>query len=265
MRKFRNILLLSVITLTLSGCAIGKKYMVDLEEIKYINKVSIDTMALENNVTTIFDEKVISELYGIFANKETSKESTSDNPNNADKLYFLTFYTTDEDSSSIYIYSKDNKYFIEQPYNGIYKSTKEEFDIVEKYLEKSHNYNIGAESKIKIADNTLNMEIKKVSSTKATITLKNNTKETYEYGNPFTLETKKDGKWYNLNPENEMNFTLPAFELKPKKSVNLEIDWEHGYGSLAKGTYRIVKDISKKIDNTDNYENYIIAVEFEIV
>lgn len=63
-------------------------------------------------------------------------------------------------------------------------------------------------------------------------TLTNNTDENYEYGNPYLIEIEKTGIWYELKSVRELNFTLPAFTLKPKESKEIYINWEYGYGEL---------------------------------
>ena len=54
-----------------------------------------------------------------------------------------------------------------------------------------------------------------------------------------------------------------AFQLSPKESNEMEIDFENGYGKLAKGTYRIIKEIDYEYEE-GKYETYNVAVEFTI-
>lgn len=89
----------------------------------------------------------------------------------------------------------------------------------------------------------VNMSIKKgsLTSSGATIVLINNTDKKIMYGNPYEIEVKKDGKWEKI--DNDLNFNLPAYYLLPGESKEMKLMWEDGYGKLAKGTYRIIKNI----------------------
>ena len=62
-------------------------------------------------------------------------ESIDDVPANPDLLYLVKFKNTSENYKSAYIYKKGNKYYIQQPYNGIYQITKDEYIIVKKIIE----------------------------------------------------------------------------------------------------------------------------------
>lgn len=60
-----------------------------------------------------------------------------------------------------------------------------------------------------------------------------------------------------------MFFAGAAVDLKANEIIELDTNWEQGYGKLAKGEYRIVKDIyAQKSDGT--YEKFYVAAEFNI-
>ena len=40
--------------------------------------------------------------------------------------------------STVFVYEKKDKYFIEQPYNGIYKISPDEYNSIEKYIRESN-------------------------------------------------------------------------------------------------------------------------------
>ena len=75
------------------------------------------------------------------------------------------------------------------------------------------------------------------------------------------LEIIEDGKWHKINVE--LYFNLPAFQLLPKESKEIELNWEDGYGKLTKGEYRIIKDVDYEYEE-GRYESFYIAVEFTI-
>lgn len=74
--------------------------------------------------------------------------------------------------------------------------------------------------------------------TKATFILKNN----ITYGDEYKIEKKINNNWQEL--KGKLDFDLPAYNLKYMNSVELKLDWKNGYGSLDKGQYRLVKNVS---------------------
>ncbi len=126
-----------------------------------------------------------------------------------------------------------------------------------------NDFEIGNKSDIKISQNDVIMTIKDKTLTNkgATIVLTNNSDKNFQYGNPYELEIKKDGDWHKINIE--LYFNMLAFQLSPKESNEMEIDFENGYGKLAKGTYRIIKEIDYEYEE-GKYETYNVAVEFTI-
>ena len=97
--------------------------------------------------------------------------------------------------------------------------------------------------------------------TKATFILKNNSNVNIIYGNEYKIEKKIDDNWQEL--EGKLNFNLPAYNLKYMDSVELKLDWKNGYGSLDKGEYRLVKNVS--VENVDgSNEEFNVYGEFNI-
>ena len=80
-----------------------------------------------------------------------------------------------------------------------------------------------------------------IAITQATFILKNDSDVDVQYGNAYELEIKQDGKWHKINVE--IDFTMQAYELKVKKSLEFNLNWKETYGKLAKGEYRIIKTI----------------------
>lgn len=123
------------------------------------------------------------------------------------------------------------------------------------------------ESKYKITNEDLNMSIKKNSLTpeKATIIIKNNSYYTYTYGQSYTFEKYVDGKWFVIEPKNDLIFVSIGYTIEPKQTKQIKINWEYHYGKLSSGKYRVVKDVFRNIDiPIDENDNYYIAVEFTI-
>ena len=112
----------------------NKEYAINLFELEEISSITIDTLAQYDNEKEFKDEETIEEIYEVFANKKTSIESVNDIPVNPDILYFVKFKNNSGNYKSAYIYKKDNQYYIEQPYNGIYQVTEDEYTKIEKII-----------------------------------------------------------------------------------------------------------------------------------
>lgn len=126
-----------------------------------------------------------------------------------------------------------------------------------------NEFEVGNKSDIKISQGDVSMSIKDgtLKNTGATLILTNNSDKEFQYGNPYKMEIKQNGEWYKIPVE--INFTLPAFSLKSKESKEIELNWENGYGKLASGTYRIIKEINYEKEE-GNFETFNVAVEFTI-
>ena len=97
--------------------------------------------------------------------------------------------------------------------------------------------------------------------TKATFILKNNSNVNITYGDEYKIEKKINNNLQEL--KGKLDFDLPAYNLKYMNSVELKLDWKNGYGSLDKGKYLLVKNVS--IENVDgSSEEFNVYGEFNI-
>ena len=128
-------------------------------------------------------------------------------------------------------------------------------------LEKPY---IGEEATTEIAtDKKIELSIKEGTLTDvgATIVLTNNSDEEYAYGEPYSIQIKKDGTWHVINVQRI--FQTPMFHLKNGETTEIELKWDANYGKLESGTYRIIKNIGYECEK-DKFEYFSIAVEFNI-
>ena len=128
---------------------------------------------------------------------------------------------------------------------------------------QKNEFDIGNKSDIKISQNDVIMTIKEgtLTNKSATLILTNNSDKNFQYGTSYGIEIKKDGEWHKINVE--LTSTVPAFQLSARENKEIEINWENGYGKLAKGTYRIIKGIDYEYEE-GKYKSFNIAVEFTI-
>lgn len=88
-----------------------------------------------------------------------------------------------------------------------------------------------------------------------------------EYGEEYSLEyyNPELSTWTMLYPDKEIAFNELSFSASGDGtfSTNWTVDWKDGYGELAPGTYRIVKEF-KSFQESDQRTGYVLTAEFEI-
>ena len=233
----------------------------------------------DNRVVTIGDKKEIEKIYKIIENKKSMKKSVTDTPKDVKKLTKISFIIGDDEKNIMNIYMKDDMYYLEQPYNGIFKLSKKEYEDIMMYLSKV--YTIGEMSKYNVTNNKIMLEIKNdemkdkketdkkaemksenMMNNKIKLIIKNMTKKTYEYEEDFYVEMEKDGKWYEVKWTEEPSFNLIPYVIKGEETITTEIDGMFRE-SLTKGKYRIVKSFTEE-NTSEDTEIVYSAVEFEV-
>ncbi len=119
----------------LTFCLFSNRETYKLNTINYhdITSITIDTLAQENNVFEYNDDKTIKAISNILENRTTITKSKSSNPINPDELFIIKVNSKDK-SIDTYIYKISNTYYLEQAYNGIYRISKDEYDVVKNIL-----------------------------------------------------------------------------------------------------------------------------------
>ena len=233
----------------------------------------------DNRVVTIGNKKEIEKIYKIIENKKSMKKSVTDTPKDVKKLIKISFIIGDDEKNIMNIYMKDDMYYLEQPYNGIFKLSKKEYEDIMMYL--SRVYTIGEMSKLNVTNNKIMLEIKNdemkdkkdtdkkaemksenMMNNKIRLIIKNMTKKTYEYEEDFYVEMEKDGKWYEVKWTEEPSFNLIPYVIKGEETITTEIDGMFRE-SLTKGKYRIVKSFTEE-NTSEDTEIVYSAVEFEV-
>lgn len=176
MRKYIIALLFILVGISLTGCDFGKeeeyKYKLTLYNLNEIESVTIDTMSQYDSNVQIEDKSTIKVVYYIFEGKTTNEESDGDNPTDAGKMYKVTF-NTEKESKSVYIYSKGDSYYLDNPNYGKYESNEEDFQKLEKIVK----------------DNTYAFTLKNFSSDEImSVTVS----DLGQYSSPVELKERKD-------------------------------------------------------------------------
>lgn len=86
-----------------------------------------------------------------------------------------------------------------------------------------------------------------------------------EYGSEYSLSVLNDGVWDAVpyTVDGDIYWTLEAYMVPMGDTVERTIFWEHLYGSLSAGTYRINKSFTDFRD-TGDYDTETYYAEFEI-
>ena len=104
-----------------------------------IIKVTIDNYSQYKNNIEYTDKNTIYKVYNLFKDLETNVASKSDEPENTEELYKVTFFNdenmlirSDNDifKAIVYVYRKNNKYYAEERKNGIYEITEDAFNVI---------------------------------------------------------------------------------------------------------------------------------------
>ena len=66
--------------------------------------------------------------------RTTTSESIQDSPINIENEIKIDFEYEENKNSTVFVYKKNGKYFVEQPYNGIYRISPDEYNSIEKYI-----------------------------------------------------------------------------------------------------------------------------------
>ena len=117
-----------------------KLKLLDKEE---VIKVAINTYIQNDNYFEYTNRNTIEKIYDIFDNLETTIVSETFNPESPEEMYEIIFFN-DEDMllqsdydifrTTVDIYRKNGKYYVEQRYNGIYEITEDDFNLIKSYV-----------------------------------------------------------------------------------------------------------------------------------
>ena len=121
MKKIITIIVYSISFLVLSTCVSKKKLI--LPEAKTISVISLQKKITED-VKTINKREEISKLIEKIQeqSRSTTLESLNDQPTNVKNYIIIKFtHQKEENDSVLYLYTRKEKQYIEQPYVGIWE------------------------------------------------------------------------------------------------------------------------------------------------
>ena len=128
------ILVCGALVLGLTGCGSKKEYTLTLPKEENIESVFFEK---DNNKKEVKDTEEIKDIIYVLSGsgkgRTTNEESVQDYPVNAEDIIKIEFNLKDEKQSTLFVYKKNGKMYIETPYNGIYRINGNEYNSMEKY------------------------------------------------------------------------------------------------------------------------------------
>lgn len=82
-------------------------------------------------------------------------------------------------------------------------------------------------------------------------------------GSAFTLQKYENGQWIPVESNGDIFWTMEAWLIPQNDTITWDVNWEHIYGSLTPGQYRIGK-IFTAFRSAGNCDEATIYAEFEI-
>lgn len=128
------ILVCGALVLGLTGCGSKKEYTLTLPKEENIESVFFEK---DNNKKEVKDTEEIKDIIYVLSGsgkgRTTNEESVQDYPVNAEDIIKIEFNLKDEKQSTLFVYKKNGKMYIETPCNGIYRINGDEYNSMEKY------------------------------------------------------------------------------------------------------------------------------------
>ena len=118
-RGIFTVIVMFTISFALSACSNRAEPIIlpDFEEV-----ISVKVSKGDDELVYTDVEDISSIISKINEAKATSKPTVQDNPVNVDNYYSVYITANEEQSTTLYIYKEKSKWYIEQPYQGIYES-----------------------------------------------------------------------------------------------------------------------------------------------
>lgn len=147
MKKSRNVFLILIFILLLIGIIGGivysfknrRTYLLQLPQFETLESISLTQEGKETAIVKDIEDmqKIIDILTG--TKRITKNASVQDLPVNVLNEIKVDFNSLENEDVTLFLYSKKGKYFIEQPYNGIYKVSNDLYNAILKYVRYRNN------------------------------------------------------------------------------------------------------------------------------
>ena len=141
MIKNKKLIILIVIFVCTSA-VLGILYYNETKKYSYTLDLPLDdsvysiNMKQDDKIVRIDEREKIKDIMFVISKfkRTTTSKSVQDSPVNAENVIKINIEYSESNILTLFIYKKKNKYFIEQPYNGIYRISFDEYYVIEKYI-----------------------------------------------------------------------------------------------------------------------------------
>ena len=109
-------------------------YTLNIPKVDDLSSISLERGSATKEIT---DAKVVEEVVSLLNGngRITKEKSVSDAPAEIEQPIKVEFHLKKEGASVIYLYEESKKYYLEQPYNGIYEISEDDYKSLEKHLQ----------------------------------------------------------------------------------------------------------------------------------
>ena len=130
--------ILVILIFTLCFAIINKpKYNLKLPEISDVS--SIFVILNDNEVKLDKEEEITSIITTLMSNGRTTKiESIQDFPVNVSNVITIKIYHKSSGNSTLFVYERKRNYYLEQPYNGIYEISSDEYNSILNFTKETN-------------------------------------------------------------------------------------------------------------------------------
>ena len=137
----RNLIFIIILLVCVSAI-LGVLYFNKVYKSSYVLNIpsegNVYNISLEQNGkrTQVNEQDKINDIINIVGEvkRTTTNESVQDSPINVENEIKIDFEYDENKTSTVFVYKKKGKYFIEQPYNGIYRISLDDYSSIEKYI-----------------------------------------------------------------------------------------------------------------------------------
>ena len=135
-------LIILIVVFVCASVVLGILYYNETKKYSYTLNLPLDdsvysiNMEQEDKVVMIEELEKIKDIMFVISKVKgtTTSKSVQDSPVNAENVIKINIEYSEGNILTLFIYKKKNKYFIEQPYNGIYRIFFDEYYSIEKYI-----------------------------------------------------------------------------------------------------------------------------------
>lgn len=137
--RMKNILLILMTIILFIFILIGiihhfndrRTYIMNLPQLEDLKSIILR----QNNEQKVYhDKETIKKIFNsIGEDRVTKKESIQDYPVSASNVIEVDLYFNEAEKTTIFVYNR-GQYYMEQPYNGIYKISTDEYNEIAKYI-----------------------------------------------------------------------------------------------------------------------------------